>query len=142
MIPHHIGHITKSLQTSLEVFSEMGFAQVGEIVSDDALGARIAFCEMGNLLIEFVEPFLNQPVLMKTLEKRPGAYHYAFEMNLSASELQQWASMLRLLTVIEESEAVAFPRHMISFFIAKDGTIIEVLRRKSYSLSSPIGLRK
>lgn len=131
MIPHHIGHVTKSLQTSIEAFSKMGFAQVGEIVSDDALGARIAFCELGTLLIEFVEPLPNQPALMRTLEKRPGAYHYAFEMEISTSELLEWASMRRLLTVIEESEAVAFPRHLISFFIAKDGTIIEVLRKKS-----------
>lgn len=127
---HHIGHITKSLQASIDFFSGLGFAQVGGVVSDDGLGARIAFCQMQNLLIEFVEPLGNQPALTRTLDKRPGAYHYAFEIEMSDSELRQWATVHKLLPIIEESKAVAFPRHLISFFIAKDGKILEVLRKK------------
>lgn len=127
---HHIGHITKSLSMSLELIKHLGFWHDGERILDPNLGAYLAFAETGQTRIELVEPLPGHKSLLRTLSQRPGPYHYAFELDESSNELIERVRNLRLVTIVEETEAVAFPEHLVSFYISRDGTVIEFLRRR------------
>lgn len=79
--------------------------------------------------LELVEPFVGKADLWKTLKARPGLYHMAFEVTGSSEYLRSWAHENGLFATISERAAVAFPGAMVSFFLARDGSLIEVIRK-------------
>lgn len=80
--------------------------------------------------IELVEPLPDQVDILKILGARPGAYHFAFEVEGSAEDLSSLATSRKLLPTMVERPAQAFPRSTVSFYIAMDGSLLEFIRRE------------
>jgi hypothetical protein len=131
---HHIGHITRSLKLSVPTYQAFGFQIESEVIVDTLLGVKLQFVSNGEVRLEFVEPLPGESSLANTLAKRSGAYHYAFELSGGNQVRVDWAKGNRMMQVIAEVPAIAFPGGMVSFYVARDGSLLELIR---YPDSSP-----
>jgi methylmalonyl-CoA/ethylmalonyl-CoA epimerase len=129
---HHVGHVTASIDKSIAAYKEIGFKLEGPVIDDEGLGVRIQFVVFGGLRIELVQPLGENSMVFKLLFARPGPYHYGFMSRSSESSIRTWAASSGYLPTISEQRARAFPGARVSFFLAKDGSIIEVIRHSDH----------
>lgn len=129
MIFHHVGHICASLERSRQIYEKLGFVAESPVTLDSHLGVKLVFLVKDGFRLELIEPLPSSTSLHKLLAKRSGAYHYAFSCSLSESALVDWAAQLRLVCSVSEAPARAFPGATVSFFIAPDGSVLEVIRK-------------
>ena len=76
--------------------------------------------------IELVEPFGNNSPAVPILQKRSGAYHYAFEV-ASLDLIDSPNFPIRLRAISTPQAAVAFDSRKVQFFTSTDGSILEFI---------------
>lgn len=125
---HHIGHITRSISRTSEIYEALGFELIGSEILDPVLGVRLQFARNEHVLLEFVQPLPGEKALLGTLGRRSGAYHYAFEYVGDEAARDDWAKRNRMVQVVKDTPAAAFPGRQVSFFVARDGSLLELIR--------------
>jgi hypothetical protein len=105
----------------------MGYEQETDVIFDQVIGVALQFwISTQGPRIELVEPFGETSPALPILEKRAGAYHYAFEVpSLEAINSSDFPLRLRALTAPQA--AVAFAGRNVQFFASPDGAILEFI---------------
>lgn len=124
---HHIGHATKSIDTSSTIFSEIGYSPESTLIIDTLLDVRIEFwISSSGPRIEFIQPISKNSTVWKILSKRGGPYHYAFLVpDISEAKIKLEKKKVRPIT--DPLPAMAFGGRQIQFFAGADGSIIELI---------------
>jgi catechol 2,3-dioxygenase-like lactoylglutathione lyase family enzyme len=125
---HHVGHITRSTSRSRGAYESLGFEVEGDAVIDEVLGAKLVFMSGHGILLELVEPLTGTSALQRTLSNRSGPYHYAFEFLGQAEDLRDWAATRKLVPLLWDLPAVAFPGAFVTFYGVPDGSLVEIIR--------------
>jgi methylmalonyl-CoA/ethylmalonyl-CoA epimerase len=126
---HHIGHATKSINTSSKIFSELGYSKESDPIEDDLIDVKIEFWKTPfGPRMEFVQPISDNSAVWKILVKRGGPYHYGYLV----PEISEVAARLRKKKVRPISDAmpaVAFNGRYVQFFAGPDGSVIELINK-------------
>lgn len=78
----HIGIVVRSVEASLNFYTEILGLELQEIEVNEAFGVKIAFLPVGDTLVELIEPIKEGTMGSKFLkEKGEGLHHIAFEVN-------------------------------------------------------------
>jgi methylmalonyl-CoA/ethylmalonyl-CoA epimerase len=124
---HHIGHATKSIRSSSEAISDLGYSKESELIIDEFLDVRIEFWNSDSApRIELIEPISTESPVWKILFKRGGPYHYAYEVE-DISDIAKAFKARKIRPISELLPAVAFNGRNVQFFAGADGTAYELI---------------
>ena len=124
---HHIGYATHSIETSLKFFKSIGYREEGQLHHDLDLGVKVQFIKSidKSIRIELVQDIpegINHPV-QNIIRKRPGCYHLAYEVDHIAGV----SNLYDLKQISNCAPALAFKNRHISFYLSRDGGIVELI---------------
>jgi len=124
---HHIGYATHSIETSLKFFKSIGYREEGPLHHDLDLGVKVQFIKSTNksIRIELVQDIpegINHPV-QNIIRKRPGCYHLAYEVD----HISRVSNLYDLKRISNCSAALAFQNRHVSFYLSRDGGIVELI---------------
>jgi methylmalonyl-CoA/ethylmalonyl-CoA epimerase len=134
---HHVGHATKSISRSQRVLEALGYEKETEVICDQEIGVLLQFWTSAQgPRIELVEPFGNNSPAVPILQKRSGAYHYAFEVD-QLEFIDSPNFPIRLRAITKPQPAVAFAGRRVQFFTSPEGSILEFIEMASVSHGDP-----
>jgi len=129
---HHTGFVVASIAAVIENFCRaVGGSNWSETWHDPLQGVRVAFIypsHPGDPSIELVEPAGPNSPVGKFLERSGGLHHLCFEVD-NLDELVRGASARGLIMIRRPQPATAFGGRRISWFLTREGLLIEYLER-------------
>jgi len=123
---HHIGYLTKNFHHSISEFRKINYKKKGNIINDKILKVKIQFIVNSNNIIELVKPYNNNYGLLKIINNKIFAYHFAYKvknLNRTISKLKK--SKFKL--IINPVPAKAFNNKRVAFLKMKNDFIIELI---------------
>lgn len=125
---HHHAYLTKSIQQSLLDYEALGFSLVSEICKIETQKVKVCFIKCdSDVLIELVEPEVDNLSLLNLYDKGVRMYHSAFLVQNIYETISYLEAKGFFRIKIFESEA--FDGRLCCFMITKDKNLIELIEK-------------
>lgn len=129
---HHTGFVVASIAAVIESFCRaIGGSNWSETWHDPIQGVHVAFIypsQPDDPCVELVEPAGSGSPVEKFLERSGGLHHVCYEVD-NLDETMRGASARGLVMIRRPQPAVAFGGRRISWFLTREGLLIEYLER-------------
>jgi hypothetical protein len=125
---HHYAYLTKSIDLSLLEYEALGFSLVSEIYKIETQKVKVCFIKCNSdVLIELVEPAVDNSTLINLYDKGVRFYHTAFLVKDIYESISYLEAKGFLRMKMFESEA--FGGRLCCFMVTKDKNLIELIER-------------
>lgn len=122
---HHVGMATESVVRARARLNILGSETSSEF-TDPLQGVKGVFVELGDTLIELLEPLPGDETLLPWLQEGNRVYQIAFETNDLDRQLDEMRSR-GVLVVREPLPAVAFDGRRVAFLMPLPGLLVELI---------------
>ena len=123
---HHIGYLTHNLDKTTNYFKKLEYKKFQGLIIDKNFKVKIQFLKNGNNTLELIKPNTNNYGLIKILNQKNYAYHFAYKVkNLNRTILKLKKNFK---IIINPTPAIAFRGKKVAFLTLPDGFIIELIQ--------------
>ena len=122
---HHTGYLTKNINNSLKDFKELKYKKKGKLIHDKNLLVTIQFISNKNNLVELVKPNKNNYPLIKYLDNKNYAYHFAYKVKNLEKAIKLLVKKKNKI-IVNPVPAKAF-NNKKAFLKMRDGFIFELV---------------
>ena len=123
---HHIGYLTNNLKSTINEFKKINYTKKPNIINDNILKVKVIFIKNTSNLIELVKPHKKNYGLLKIIQNKNYAYHFAYKVKNINESIKKLKKM-KFKIIVNPVPAKAFKNKKISFLRMKDGFIIELI---------------
>ena len=123
---HHIGYLTNNLKSTINEFKKINYTKKTNIINDNILKVKVIFIKNTSNLIELVKPHKKNYGLLKIIQNKNYAYHFAYKVKNINESIKKLKKM-KFKIIVNPVPAKAFKNKKISFLKMKDGFIIELI---------------
>jgi len=123
---HHIGYLTNNLKSTINEFKKINYTKKTNIINDNILKVKVIFIKNTSNLIELVKPHKKNYGLLKIIQNKNYAYHFAYKVKNINESIKKLKKM-KFKIIVNPVPAKAFKNKKISFLRMKDGFIIELI---------------
>ncbi len=127
----HVSLIVPDLQAACDRMTQIYGLTVGAVMVNEQQGVRMVYADLGNAMVEMIEPLPSNAALMRFLERHPegGLHHLAFSVDSLQDTCAQMAT--HAVTPIStrdarnvHGQAIAFvhPRHFLGALLELEET--------------------
>lgn len=126
---HHIGIITKSIDSTSSYYINAGYEIKLQKVFDPIQDVWICFLKkFGEPLVELIEPSLNSTKFAEQLKKNGvSPYHVCYEVNDINGSIKKLKAQ-KYIQISQPLKAVAIENRLICFLFNKDIGLIELVQ--------------
>ncbi len=124
---HHIGIISKNIEQDRDIYIELGYRQMGEIIDDPIQHNRLLFLEKDGDQIELIQAKNEQSTVANCKE---GIHHFCYEVDNIEREIAHIKEKKLGLVFTKVMEAPAFDNRKIVFAYLKTKVIVEILNKE------------
>ena len=123
---HHTGLAVKSITKELTTYEKLGGIKESEIFSDQNLGVKVCFVNLGGHRIELVEGIGETSPVNDMIKKGIRMYHQCFEVD-SLDKYKSIFADMRAALVVPPTPAVAFNGRRVCFYLLPNRDLIELV---------------
>lgn len=104
---NHVAILVADLDAAMELFSDVWGIAPADIVTLEHQGIRTAAYDFDNLTIELMEPYGEESVVRRSLEKRgPQIHHIAVEVRSARDRMQELKAKGLVFTTEEPTKGM------------------------------------
>ena len=128
---HHIGYLTKDLDSATKSLVFLGYQVIHPICKDSLRGCDICFLQNGSTCIELVSPHKGNPDF-KSIQKKVGngPYHICYVADDFFNDIKDFENQGGWLMIKKPQEAPAIDNRKVAFFYNSDIGIVELLENE------------
>jgi methylmalonyl-CoA/ethylmalonyl-CoA epimerase len=135
---HHAGLVVSSIAAGIEDFSKrLGVKFNGPVTHDPNQRVKVCFLDLGDSVVELVEPAAPDSPVGRFLQKGGGLHHLCYEVNDLDAELQFLGSRGTVITS-PPLPATAFANRRIAWVMTGQRLLLELLEAEpAHHISKP-----
>lgn len=123
---HHIGFAVEDVEAEIIKYKAMGGRNFSRVYEDFVQNVKIVFFDFGGITYELVAPLGEPSPVDGFLKKNIRMYHVCFEVCCLEEEISEFEKSGGLL-ILPPTKAVALQDRRVSFVLALNGDLIELL---------------